>query len=284
MLNDADQETIRRWLDEDLGRFGWFRQKVGAVWHNKIPKRFRLFGLTHGLLKSVLIVSAPAASFFYGAVSLASAAWVGGALLGLNAASAIADGLSKVKASSDYQSEALIRFGDLLTTLKRDAVKGQERDMAISACLGIIENSCLPLTKSRKGDISVTLILYQGASTTKLRVSKRNPGNERPTNREIDAERLLGHYACQHSATPRVVSDLQLFGKTFSVSPTQNRVNYRSILIVPLEAPRRGESAIRGFVSIDHKRPYAFHGNLANVIVVTCEPIINQLRELLGGA
>jgi len=285
VLTAQSKEALRRWLDDDEPWLQRKRMQLAALWHNKVPRSFRFWGMVHALFKGALIIAAPATAVIYGSASVATATLVGAGLIFLNMGASFADRYSAVRNSrNDYQSEALIRFGDLLTTVKRGAIVGRaDRDMAMTACLGIIENFCLPITHSTKGEIAVSLILYQGNSSNRLRLARRNPGNERPVNRPIKSERLLGHYACQRGGSPRVVNDIRHFGPEFATSPTQTSLNYKSILILPLECHiPGGGTRIRGFVSIDNVRPYAFYGNRANVVVVMCEPIINQLRELVG--
>lgn len=284
MLSEKSKVFVNRWLEEDHSWLFRQRMRIMALWHNKVPRTFRFFGALNLVFKGALICAGPAAAAFYGSVPIASAATVALVLVALNLGTAFADRYSKVKSNgSDYQSEAAVRFGDLLSTVRKGGIPVGQRDMATAACLGIIENFCLPITKAQKGEISVALIMYEGSSIAKLKVAKRNPGNERPVNRPIKAEHLLGHYACQHGASPRVVNHIGHFGRDFAMSPTQTRVNYKSILILPLECDSAEGKKIRGFVSIDSTRPYAFFGNRANVVVVVCDPIISQLRELVSG-
>jgi hypothetical protein len=153
----------------------------------------------------------------------------------------------------------------------------------MGACLGIIENFVLPVTGSRRGEISVTLLVYEGTSRAKMRVRSRNPGNKRPINREVPSKSLLGHHACSSGSAPRVVNHIGHFGKDFAKSPTQTKLTYKSILIIPIECHTSEGTIIKGYVSVDAARPYAFYGNRANVIVVMCEPIINQLQQLISG-
>jgi hypothetical protein len=176
----------------------------------------------------------------------------------------------------------LIRFGDLLTSFKANAVKGgPNREAAIEACLGIVETIALPATKSKQGEISVTLITYLGNSHSRMRVRKRNPGNMRPANREFDSERILGHHVCQHGNAPMIVNQIKHFGKDFAQSPTQTRYDYKSILVIPLPCDDESGQKPKGFVSIDCNRPYAFYGNRANEIAVMSAPIVAQLREMV---
>jgi hypothetical protein len=257
--------------------------RVAAIIHNKLPRRFGFWGIVHWTFRGALICAAPATAVWYGSAPLTAAIVAAAVLLALNGGTSVADRLSRAdKTPADLQSQTLVRFGDLLSTFKRGGVaRHADREMAITACLGIIENFCLPVTKGKEGEIAVTLILYKGTSRTRLRVAQRNPGNKRPTNREVDAERLLGHHVCERGDAPLVVNQISHFGKEFGASPTQTKVDYKSILIIPLRCDDGKRSQVRGFVSIDSHRPYAFYGNRANVIVVMCEPIINQLRELV---
>src|SRR5690606_23015172 len=102
------------------------------------------------------------------------------------------------------------------------------KETAIEACLGIMESIALPVTRSQKGEIAVTLITYTGKSTKRMRVRQRNPGNSRPKGGEFDAEAILGHHACQRGSAPLVINHVRHFGAEFAKSPTQTAYDYRS--------------------------------------------------------
>jgi hypothetical protein len=241
--------------------------------------------MAHWLAKTSLASSAPAVALFYGSVGAATAAVAASAIFIGNSVVGLLDRLSQEKTSGtgQAQTELMVRLGDLLTGVKGGrALSQSDKDDAIRACLGILENYTRLVTRSKKGDISVSLVLFAGNSASRMKVRHRNPGNERPTNREFDATHLMGYHACLRGTEPRVVHDLRKFGGKSMVSPTQTTVNYRSIFIIPV-VTRRGEAdeKIRGFISIDCPRPYAFYGNRSSVLVVTCEPILSRINELI---
>lgn len=283
---DRFSDKIQLWIRDEpsLGRrtVRWFKGYV----HNRVPKRFRFYGLLHWSAKTGMASSAPAVAWVYGTISGLLATAVGAAIFVGHGTVSFLDNLSKDKAVSagDNESDIVIRFGDLLAAHKLDRTLGErERDDAIRACLGILEIFSRQITKSQNGDISVSLLLYSGNSRTKMKVRHRNPGNTRPVNREVDADKLLGHYACLSGGLPRVVHDIKEFGKAAS-SPTQSKVVYRSIFFYPLVIDADDEKVVRGFVSIDCRRPYAFYGNRSSAIIVTCEPILNHIGELVQEA
>jgi hypothetical protein len=185
-------------------------------------------------------------------------------------------------ATEDTQSQAMIRFGDLLSAFKAGSIPSAKRDVAIRSCLGLLEIYARRITKTQRGDVSVSIVQYAGSSTAKMKILHRNPGNERPVDgREFDARNVLGHHACQAGVNYRIVHQLSHFGRRLQ-SPTQSHVGYKSIFFIPLEVPTAsGGARMRGFVSIDCRRPYAFYGNRGREIVVTCTPIVDLLKDLL---
>lgn len=222
------------------------------------------------------------AAVFYGSVQTGQAAVVVAGLILLNLLTSLFDRLSRQKAKApDFATDGLVRVGDLLTTYKTKAFKAAETEAAIEACLGIIESIALPITNSQKGDLAVALIQYKGSSTTRMRVRQRNPGNTRPKGREIETERVLGHYVCQESETPVTINDIRHLGPEFGRSPTQTKFEYKSILLIPVWCDTPNGRMARGFVSIDCNHPYAFFGNRSNSITVMARPIIDQLREVI---
>lgn len=283
MLNRSSQERLRRWLADDHRLRFRLWMKAGAFWYNKVPRRFRLWGLLHILSRAIIIASGPIVALFYGNVTLQQAGVVAVALIGINLFTSVADRLSKQKATPpDFATDGLVRVGDLLSAYKGSAIKTAEKDSAIGACLGIIESIALPVSKSQKGEVAVTLLLYQGSGTSKMHVRQRNPGNTRPNSRrDIDTERILGHYVCQQGDAPLTINHIGHFGKEFANSPTQTKYDYKSILIFPIRCNTPSGVKARGFLSIDCNHPYAFYGNRANSIAVMSKPIINQLREMI---
>ncbi len=276
------QRRVEAWLQDNPGRVRKTLHASLALYHNKTPREFRPYGIAHWLTKTSMASSAPALAFFYGSISVGIAAAAAAAIFIGNSVVSLLDRLSKEKTSGlpDSHPEFIVRFGDLLTALRANSTAAPDRDDAIRACLGILEIFARQTTKSRKGDVSVSLVLYMGSSASKMRIKHRNPGNDRPVNREFDCRYVVGHHACEAGDFPQVVHDLRRFGRAGATSPTQSKVDYRSIFILPVKSRRNG-SRIRGFVSIDCRRPYAFYGNRANVIVVSCEPVINHIQDLI---
>lgn len=283
MSKDRYEERIRVWLADDYRRPARFWRWLRGYYHNRIPRDFRLIHLGHWLTKTGLASSAPGFAYFYGSITggvaiIAGIAFFCGhsfvSLIGRFATD------SAIKPTQN-QSEVLVRFGDLLAAFKTNPVPAANKDDAIRACLGILENFSRQIAKSPKGDVSVSLVLYVGNSTTQMRIRHRNSGNERPINRAFDGSSLLGHHACNAEALPRVVHDIRSFGKSALKSPTQSKVDYRSIFIIPLEVENNEVKRVRGFVSIDCKRPFAFYGNRADAIIVTCQPIVSHIKELI---
>lgn len=234
----------------------------------------------HWFVRALIVCSAPLSAIFYKTVPIAPAVTVAVVLFISFLATLLFEKLSGEAVADQTQNELIIRFGDLLTTLRKGAVTEAQELNAIRACLGILELFALNTTKASKGDISVSLILYAHDSALRMIISARNPGNERPTGRETDGAGLLGHRACQFDCAPRVVHHVGHFGSGFK-SPTQSKPAYKSIFVIPLETEVNGQRKIRGFVSIDSRFPYAFYGNRANVIIVECEPVLNQIKELI---
>lgn len=231
--------------------------------------------------------SAPAAAWYYGSINGPVATSVGIAIFAGHSLVSFFDRLSKDKTSgsSESNSDILIRFGDLLGAHKVDGeMEEAERAEALRACLGILEIFSRQIAKAKQGDLSVSLLTYLGSSTTRMKVRYRNPGNTRPQNREVNAEGLLGHAVCKSGDAPRVVNDIREFGKPAMSSPTQSKVDYRSILFYPIVSNDDAGNTVSGFVSIDCKQPYAFFGNRSNDIVVTCEPILSHISELVREA
>lgn len=203
-----------------------------------------------------------------------------GVLFILFVSSSWADKWSQNKSNAVEQAsvEAWVRIGDLITSVKSSATLSVNRDATVTSALGVIEAYARQITKSPKTDISVSLALYDGNGTTSMKIRHRNPGNERPTGRKLkNLEKVMGHIACQSGPEPRVVADLKAFGGDAFFSPTQSACTYRSIVILPITA--RGNGKVKGFVSIDCVRPHAFHGKIADQLVVTIEPLINHIEE-----
>lgn len=277
--------AANKWLTGNISHARRFLTGVKGLYYNKAPQRFRFFGLLHWGAKTSLAASAPGLAYYYGSIAQLSVAIGASAfILFANGMVALFDALSKDKASAsaDDKIDVIVRFGDLLAAhQQKTSVEATARDDAIRACLGILEIYARQTTKAAKGTISTSVVLYKGSSRTTLQIRHRNPGNERPTGRDISSEGLLGHFVCEHGASPQVIHDIrELKAKRFA-SPTQSKVEYRSIFFYPLEVDGVDGKFIKGFISIDCKKPYAFYGNRSNDIVVTCEPILSHVRELI---
>ena len=275
------ERKIADWLEKDPS---WIQRQKNSFfywWHNRFPKSFRFFGVTYFLVRFALVAWAPTLAYFvYEHISALQAATATGVLFILFSLSNFLDKLSQHKRNTVEQAttEAWVRIGDLITSVKSSATPAVDRDPTVIAALGVIEAYARQITKSPKRSISVSLALYDGNSSTSMKIRHRNPGNERPTGRKLkNLDRVLGHLACRAGPEPRVVPDLKAFGKDAFFSPTQQKCNYRSIVIIPITA--LGNGKIKGFVSVDCERPYAFHGNIADQLVVTTEPLINHIEE-----
>lgn len=282
--SDKNERLVQSWIKDSYSPPRKLVRWSKGFYHNRVPRKFRFSGVLHWLAKTGMASSAPVVAWAYGSISGLLATGVAGAIFVGHSTVSFLDNLSKEKAiqSDDNQTDIVVRFGDLLVAHKvRGTLNDIERDDAIRACLGVLEVFSRQITRSRSGDISVSLVLYSGSSRTRMKVRYRNPGNTRPVNREVDADRMLGHIACVNDALPRVVHDLREFGRGAVASPTQSHAEYRSIFFFPLAVGEGTEKVVRGFVSIDCKRPYAFYGNRSNAIVVTCEPILSHIGELI---
>lgn len=279
------EKKINNWLDGNLGRLYRFRSGLLGIFHNKIPRKFRILGVTHWGAKTSMASSAPVVLFYYGTIPGLTAAVAAGAIFFGHFIISLLDQISKDKATSseEFPSGLFVRFGDLLNSLTTRSTEAAHRDDAVRSCLGILEIFARQVTRSRKGDISVSVLLYPDAdsSTSRMSIRHRNPGNERPTNRIVDSARLFGHHACQRDRKPRIVHDTNYFGPEGTSSPTQSSVKYRSIFVIPIQKSSGDGPKKSGFVSIDSTRPYAFYGNRANRIIVDCEPVLNHIQELI---
>ncbi|HWM48536.1 MAG TPA: hypothetical protein VNR11_16645 [Xanthobacteraceae bacterium] len=280
--HDKFQSQVRAWLDDDYGRLQRWQRAAAGVFYNRFPRSFRALPIFHWFGRNALAASAPIVALFYGTIGQVTAFWAAGGLFFANVAVWVLGVLSeKKKGNGEAEAEALVRFGDLLSAFKVGAVAKANRDRAIGACLGILEIHARRITKTKKGELSVSLVQYVGSSTTKMTIKYRNPGNLRSVGREFDCSALLGHHACQAGALPRVVHNLSQFGKNLT-SPTQSTIDYKSMLFIPLEVATSGGGArLKGFVSFDCQRPYAFYGNRNREIAVTCRPVIDHLKDLL---
>ncbi len=271
-------KRVSKWLADDYSRLERWHRGLSGIFYNRMPRRFSLLPVTHWLIKTGLASSAPLIAFYYGSIGMNTAYYAASALFATNI---VLNFLGLFLEKKNYEDpEALVRFGDLLTSFKVNSVAKQKRDDAIRACLGILEVHTRRITKSDKGEIAVSLVQYVGSSSSLMTIRHRNPGNNRAVGREFDGTDLLGHHACQGVPLPRVVHHTRFFGSLNS--PTQSGANYKSLMFIPLEvAGPKGENRVKGFVSIDCQRPYGFYGNRSREIMVTCRPIVDHIRDLL---
>lgn len=275
------QHAVEKWVADDYGVFARLRMFAGGVVHNRLPRTFRPAPTLHWVTRNGLASSAPVVALYYGTIGWTTAYIAAGGLFLANAAVGVIGAIAgRTRGEGSDADEALVRFGDLLSALRQGPVPKAKRGDAIKACLGLIEVQARRIAKVRKGALSVSLVEYIGNSTTRMTIRHRNPGNDRPVGREFDGSQLLGHHACVADASPRVVHNLRHFGKNLK-SPTQSKVNYRSMLFIPIK-PNGDGARIKGFVSIDCQREYAFYGSRADSIVVTCTPVVELLRDLIG--
>jgi hypothetical protein len=275
------EEELRRWLSDDFPRHYRFRLRVGAFIHNQVPKEFRLWPMTHWLFKTALACSAPVVSALYGILEWFLALITAGGLFIANSLVGVLAKISEAKPGAASDTNEIVRVGDLVNAVSKSRIAKQaDRDAALEACLGLIQHYAMRTSKSKAEEISVTLMLYVGSSMSKLRITKRNPGNHRPQNREVDGEGLFGHHACRAGDAPQVLHNLDHYPSA-KISPTQQTVPYKTLFIIPLQSTK-DDSRMCGFVSIDCVRPYAFFGNRATSLFVTCEPIIALIRGIVG--
>lgn len=282
ILVNEFEKKIEIWLDEKEPNFAI------KAWHlflfvryNKIFQELRLSSVIRWSVRFALTASGPVIAYYvYQRITIWQAGLACGVLFGLFTLNSAAEQWLKQKSSVEgaASEEAWVRVGDLINSVKSSATPAGERDRSIIATLGVIEGYARIVTKSPKGDIAVNLALYDGNSTTNMKIRHRNSGNERPIGRPLkNLDNVLGHIACNSGPGPRVVQDLKDFGKEALFSPTQSTRNYRSLLLIPITSGRTGK--MKGFVSIDCARPYAFYGNRAKKLIVTCEPLIDHIQE-----
>lgn len=281
--HDKFSQCVVRWLDDDYPWYSRWGRASAGIFYNRVPRHLRLMPALHWLSRHALAALSPFVALYYGSIGRATAYVAAGGLFGVNLLVGFLGLAAEPRAvAEDSQSEAMVRFGDLLSAFKSGSVPAGRRSDAIRACLGLLEIYARRITKASKQDISVSLVQYAGSSSSKMKILHRNPGNLRPVDgREFDTARVLGHYACDAGTAYRVVHQLRHFGKGLQ-SPTQSRVEYKSIFFIPLDVPTAdGGTRMKGFISIDCKRPYAFYGNRGREIAVTCRPIVDHMRDLL---
>lgn len=273
---------VDRWLAEEEPNIFVKASDLFWFWfYNKSLFEFSFWKFIGWLGRFAATASTPAITYYvYKRITFTEAAIAAGVLFALFSINSVVEQWLKRKTSvvDAASAETWIRVGDLITSVKSSATPVAERDGSFTATLGVIEGYARVVTKSPKSQISVSLALYDGNSTTHMKIKHRNPGNERPIGRPLkNLDRVLGHIACQFGLGARVVNDLNYFGRDAMFSPTQSSRNYRSLLLIPITSNRSGK--VKGFVSVDCARPYAFYGNRAKRLVVTCEPLIEHIQE-----
>jgi hypothetical protein len=282
VLNSKFDQQLAAWLADDYPWWSRWARAAAGIFYNRVPRRFRLMPALYWLSRHALAALSPFVALYYGSIGQTTAYVAAAALFGINVIVGFLGLAAEPKrVTDDSQSEAMVRFGDLLSAFRSGSVPAARRGDAIRSCLGLLEIYARRITKAAKGEVSVSLVQYAGSSTMKMRILHRNPGNLRTVDgREFDAHTVLGHHACKAGTAYRVIHQLRHFGRM--QSPTQSRVDYKSILFIPLEVTTSGGGTkMKGFVSIDCRRPYAFYGNRGREIAVTCRPIVDHLKDLL---
>lgn len=274
---DEIDPRVEDWLKGRKSRWGRFLRQAQGIWHSRISRYPNRYWFLKILADAFLVSAAPLIAWaVYNVITGLQAGVASLVLLVLKWLSWLFGVLSSRKVgASPADAEMVVRIGDLLTALGEMPEDPRQKDDVIRACLGIMEVFSRYITRSAKGAISVSLVLYETGDPQKMRIRHRNPGNERPVGRVVSAERMLGDRICKFDAKPRVLDDTRLLKLE---SPTQSDITYRSIFFYPLVAD--GDQAIGGFISIDAAKPFAFYGNRAKDIVVTCEPIVSRISEL----
>lgn len=276
--------AVNKWINDNPNILRRSARAYLSFYHNTLPREFRIFGALHVTTKTAMASSAPALAYFvyesitaWMAMFASMGVFVGHFLVG------VLNRVSKENRSSrsSDQTESIVRVGDLLRMCAPISTAQANRDDMVRSALGIVENFTRQVTNSRKGEISVSIALYNGSGTGRMSIRHRNPGNTRPIGRSFRTEGVLGHHACQHGAGPKIVHNIKRMNKIFRKSPTNSDVVYKSFLLFPLTLEKQGTATVGGFLSIDSTRPYTFHGSRGNVLVVNCEPIVEHIQKLL---
>lgn len=286
MKDPEFHNAVQSWLTERPTRLGRFRRGTAALWHTRIYKPLRFWGVSHWVFKTGMASSAPAVAWhFYSSITVVQAALASAVIFGGHSLTSLLDGMSKrKKQSANPIVELTIRAGEILQSLPSRQVTRTDVDDSIRSALGVIEAVARSVANASKGEIAVCLATYEGSHRTRMRIRHRNPGNSRPFNKSFHGPDFIAHYACQSGSDPRVVHDVRKFGSASRKSPTQSAVNYRSIFIIPVKRKIRGEGTeVCGFISIDSVKPYAFYGSKENAIIIVCEPIVHHIQELIDG-
>lgn len=274
------EKCVENWLRDDPSWIKYRAALTKSYFHNKVrvkPLKVLVWPTRPALLSSPPLIAA----FGYEVVSVtvglsvAAALFVGHLVVGgLETWAERKSGLVDAN-----EEEIAIRVGDLVSSIRSDKTRAEDKHSSIVASLGIIEGYARLLTKSTKGQISVSLALYTGTGESEMKLAFRHPGSERPVNRRFRVKNVLGHYATQAGNAPRIVNNLKSFGKNALASPTRTTSSYRSILFFPINVDQ--VSGKKGFISIDCTKKYAFFGTVAERIVFMCQPLVAHIEDQL---
>lgn len=283
MNRDFFDGQVARWLSGKPSRVARLKNRLLATWFRaSIPKPTPA-GIWHWLIRIAIVASPPALLFLvYDRATAAQAFWALVYLVVLQVAADVIGGWrdSKKKRQNLITEELWVRIGDLIASIDSTATPVHFKDESVTACLGIIEGYARQVTRSKHGDVSVSLVLYDDGDRAQMTIKHRNPGNTRPKPRLItQLDRIFGHLACEAGPAPQRINDIYFFGRNQVISPTQSTISYRSIFIVPIQDDNGEDGPIRGFLSIDSRQPYAFYGDRGDKILITCLPLIDHIRQ-----
>lgn len=278
-------KAVEVWLHSEPSFWVAKQRRLLSWWYNLDIPRIDALRIASLCVTILIATAAPALMYFiYGRITLVQALMAAVVLMLLKVTDDTLRGirLRRLSANDEKPNEIWVRMGDLLNSVQSSAADTEDVQSAITACLGIIELYATQETGSKRGEIAVSLVLYDPADRARMTIKHRNPGAKRPLNRVVrNLDKLFGHHACSAGPAPRIVDDVLSFGRDAVESPTQSQVNYRSIFIIPIE-PLDGEAErIAGFISIDSERPFAFYGRRSTNIAITCTPFIDFISHLV---
>jgi hypothetical protein len=140
--------AVALWIEDTYPWYSRWRRAAAGIFYNRVPRRFRLMPIVHWLSRNLLAASSPFVALYYGSIGKPTAYVAAGLLFGANVLVGILGFAADEKPpDDDSQSQAMIRFGDLLGAMKQGAVPAGRRDLAIRACLGILEIYARRITK-----------------------------------------------------------------------------------------------------------------------------------------
>ncbi len=236
-MNSFDHAIIK-WREGDPTKFEQASDWLAFQLHSGTLRTWSLRPMLLGLLGNLLLVLSPVAlPFFFEQISWDQAKK---GIFYLFIAFFLKSLVDRWKGNQvDYKlvasSANSVRVGDLITSISGRKISTEKRNHEINTILGIIEGYALEITNSRKGDVAVSVALYEDDRHCSMIIKHRNQGSERPLGRKlINIERVLGHIACKNGTCPMVVNDLGKFGKEAKFSPTGSSLNYKSMILVPL--------------------------------------------------